>query len=145
MAVGANLTPALRPELQDKPRNLLHRETGGLGWGSQSAVRIPGLTPSKDRLFDLSHCRIHECKHPAPVHQNQAIKGISGSNCKPGALDAKPRLGPKGKLLSRGDIGLEHSNRKAWRQCLSSKVSAKGYSQPLDVCLIRSLPQATNY
>ena len=96
----------LRPELQDKPRNLLHRETGGLGWGSVSllSAHSPGWLPSKDRLFDLSQfCRIHECKHPAPCPPEPGYHRASPRQQLQtwGHWMQKPRLGPSGKLLSR--------------------------------------------
>lgn len=118
MAVGAwgsHTCPQARaPGQAKKPPS--QRLRVGVGQ-RQSVVRtFPGLAAFQGLASLICHNSVGSmnASTPPPVHQNQAIKGHPlGSNCKPGALDAKAKAGAKWKAPS-GDTGsLEHSNRKA--------------------------------
>ena len=72
------------------------------------------------------------------ARQSKGIPSAATANL--GRWMQKPRLGPRGKLPSRRR-GLPGAQRQKSLEAVPVlQGPCKGYSQPLDVCLIRSLP-----
>lgn len=97
-----DLTPAPRaraPGQAKKPPS--QRDWGMRGWAA--SVHCPhspqaGCFPRTGSLICHNPVGSMNASTPPPVHQSQVVKGHPlGSNCKPGALDAKAKAGAKWK------------------------------------------------
>lgn len=127
-----NLELALRPKLQDKQRGLSHRKTGGVPQ-STSCTMHWGWKLAKDCL-SYCHGPVGPRNARPPGLQVQAIKGVSW------AASAKTRRSGSCKAPLQKTLALRSTSEMRVNIASPPKLSGKDCSQPLDACLIRSLP-----